>query len=226
MPPIAGIEPIIRRRSDSLGSNAEKRTEGVQRGEAAIKAEGKLVEVGLEMLGAHAVMGAVQPSLEIGENEMDDLQVQVGDLVLPFDVNGTVLVAQVREIVVAFPSICDDNCAWFHGSLYEAAESLAIAVSDRQPNPSAVSLAVRFGRLLCPPDLNSPSDNHLICHTTSSAAGSPANVGFVNLDVLVWPGVATDPIPVGADHCSAQLVEDIERRLVSANPKLALELPG
>jgi hypothetical protein len=171
-------------------------------------------------------MGAVQPSLEVRENEVDDFQVQVGDLMLTFDVNWTVLVAQIRQIVVALPSIGDNNGPRFDGSLYEAAERFAIAVSDRKPNPSAVSLAVRFGGLLCPPDLNSASDNHLICHTTSSAAGSPANVGFVHLDVFVWPGVAADSIPVGANHCSAQLVEDIERRLVSANPKLALELPG
>src|SRR6266851_2677792 len=38
------------------------------------------------------------------------------------------------------------------------------------------------------------------------------------------PRMATDPVAAGSDHAGAQFVEDLERRLVAVQAKLALEL--
>ena len=43
--------------------DTEQRAEGVERVEAAVEPESELVEVGLQMLGADAVVDAVQPRL-------------------------------------------------------------------------------------------------------------------------------------------------------------------
>ena len=50
-----------------LGPEAEKRLEGGHRSTAPIEAIGELVEVGLEMAMANAVMGAAEPRLQIAE---------------------------------------------------------------------------------------------------------------------------------------------------------------
>src|ERR1700724_3628659 len=40
------------------------------------------------------------------------------------------------------------------------------------------------------------------------------------------PRLATDAVATGSDHAGAEFVEDLERRLVSVQAKLALELDG
>ena len=55
-----------------IASDAEERSEGIEWVEATVEAERELVEVCLQMLRADAVMGAGEPSFEIGEDEMKD----------------------------------------------------------------------------------------------------------------------------------------------------------
>src|SRR5947209_20150970 len=40
------------------------------------------------------------------------------------------------------------------------------------------------------------------------------------------PRLATDAVATGSDHAGAEFVEDLERRLVAVQAKLALELDG
>ena len=40
------------------------------------------------------------------------------------------------------------------------------------------------------------------------------------------PRLATDAVAIGSDHAGAEFVEDLERRLVAVQAKLALELDG
>ncbi len=68
--PRAGIKVGIGRRLNAA-RDAEQRAERVERVEAPVEAERELIEVGLQMLGAHAVMDAVEPGLQIGEDEVD-----------------------------------------------------------------------------------------------------------------------------------------------------------
>ena len=77
--PCAGIEVGIGR---GLGAarDAEQRAEGVERVEAPIEAERELVEVGLEMLRAHAMVDAVEPGLQVGEDEVDHRHELFGNL--------------------------------------------------------------------------------------------------------------------------------------------------
>jgi hypothetical protein len=78
--PCAGIEVGIGR---GLGAarDAEQRAEGVERVETPIEAERELVEIGLEMLRAHAMVDAVEPGLQVGEDEVDHRHELFGNLV-------------------------------------------------------------------------------------------------------------------------------------------------
>src|SRR5208282_1682270 len=68
--PHAGIKVGIGRRLNTA-RDAEQRAERVERVETPVEAERELIEVGLQMLRAHAVVNAVEPGLQIGEDEVD-----------------------------------------------------------------------------------------------------------------------------------------------------------
>src|SRR5208337_91068 len=68
--PRARIKVGIGRRLNAA-RDAEQRAERVERVETPVEAERELIEVGLQMLGAHAVVDAVEPSIHIGEDEVD-----------------------------------------------------------------------------------------------------------------------------------------------------------
>src|SRR5208283_2223301 len=68
--PYAGIKVGIGRRLNTA-CDAEQRAERVEWVETPVEAEGELIEVGLEMLRAHAVVDAVEPGPQIGEDEVD-----------------------------------------------------------------------------------------------------------------------------------------------------------
>jgi len=53
------------------GGDAEQREKGGLADTAVIEAEGKLVEIGLEVVAAQTVVDAQCPDLELGEDVMD-----------------------------------------------------------------------------------------------------------------------------------------------------------
>ena len=70
--PLARIQAVIGR-AFAVRSDAEQRTERIERVKAAVKSERELVQVGLQMLGAdRAVMRASKPSLQVRKNEMNN----------------------------------------------------------------------------------------------------------------------------------------------------------
>jgi hypothetical protein len=77
--PLSRIKRRECRRVDFAG-DPEQGAEGVEGVKAAIEAEGELVEVGLQVLRADAVMSAAEPGLQVREDEMDDGQKFFGDL--------------------------------------------------------------------------------------------------------------------------------------------------
>src|ERR1700688_3715226 len=69
MLPFAAVEPVIGR-AFAVRADAEQRAEGVERVKTAVKAEGKFVQVGLQVLVAdRAVMRAAKPSLEVRKDK-------------------------------------------------------------------------------------------------------------------------------------------------------------
>ena len=60
------------------GGNAEKGAEGGMASAAAVEAESKLVEIGLNVLAAQAVIDAERPDFEVGEDAVHPRQDDMG----------------------------------------------------------------------------------------------------------------------------------------------------
>ena len=82
MLPGSGVKLCVGRCGD-VARDAEQGTEGVERIEPPVEAEGEFVEVGLQVLVTDPVMDAVQPRFQVCEDEMDDWQILLGDLRSP-----------------------------------------------------------------------------------------------------------------------------------------------
>ena len=67
--PLPAVEAIVGR-AFAVRTDTQQRAEGIERGEAPVKAKGELVEVGLKVLRADAVVRAAKPSLQVAENQV------------------------------------------------------------------------------------------------------------------------------------------------------------
>ena len=72
--------------------------------------------------------------------------------------------------------------------------------------------------------LDGTGDGNLVVNTTAFPTRSPANPGFVHLNMVL--GLSTDPVLVGPHHARAELVENLKGRLVARKTKLPLKLHG
>jgi hypothetical protein len=110
MLPGSGVKLCVGRCGD-VARDAEQGTEGVERIEPPVEAEGEFVEVGLQVLVTDPVMDAVQPRFQVCEDEMDDWQILLGDLrIAPFS-DGEVFVAALGKAGVAAPVVGDERRA-------------------------------------------------------------------------------------------------------------------
>ena len=225
--PGSGVKLCVGRCGD-VARDAEQGTEGVERIEPPVEAEGEFVEVGLQVPVTDPVMDAVQPRFQVCEDEMDDWQILLGDLrIAPFS-DGEVFVAALGKAGVAAPVVGDERRARHNGALNEAAERLRAAVRhDGEPNPPGIATTlplVELGARLALANLHSAGDKNLIVDATAFAARPAASPGFIDFDVLAGP--AADPVLIRAHHPRAELVEDLERRLVARQAKLSPKLHG
>src|SRR5271168_1873157 len=225
--PSSRVKLRVGRCSDVAGYT-EQGTEGVERIEPPVEAECEFVEVCLQMLMTDPVMDAVQPRFQVGEDEMDDWQILLGDLrIAPFS-DGEVFVAALGEAGVAAPVVGDERRAWHNGALDEATERLCAAVRhDGKPNPTGIATTpplVELGTRLALANFHSAGDKNLIVDTTAFAARPAADPGFIDFNVRAGP--AADPVLIRTHHPRAEFVENLERRLVARQAELSLKLNG
>jgi len=178
------------------------------------------------MLMTDTMVDAVEPSLQVSEDEVDDRQILFGNLRVAALGDGEVVVAPFGEAGVTIPVISDDHCSGRNRSLNESAKRLCATVRhngepDTTGVPPALSL-VELGSRLALPDLNSSGDKGLVVDAPAFSAGSTPDIAFVDFDVLA--GFAANPILIWTHHAGAKLVENLECRLVARQPKLALKL--
>ena len=87
------------------------------------------------MLGADTVMDAIQPRLQIREDEMDDRQELLGHIGIPAFSNRVVVVAPFPQAGIAAPVVGDDQRPRHDGTLDETGQRFGAAVvSDGQPD--------------------------------------------------------------------------------------------
>lgn len=224
------INPVVSR-AFAVRPDAEQRAERVERIEPTVKAERELVQIGLQVLGADAaMMRALQPSLQIRENKVDDGEIFFGHRGVAALDNGKVLVAEISERVVAAPGVRNDHRAWLYRLLYKGRQRLSAARwHDFQTQAPGIPATAPHGlvALLSGPgaDLDSSHDQRFVLsmNALALAARFPADVGFVNLDMIATGQIAADAVAVLPHHSRAELVEDLESRL-AGQAELALEL--
>ena len=180
------------------------------------------------MLVANAVVDTDQPRLQVGENQMDDRQVLLGNLWITTLGNSEVLIAALTEASIAAPIVSNDQRSRRDGALDEPTERLGATVEhDGEPNASGIASVfpvVELGARLSMTHLDGTGDENLVVNTTACPTRSPANPGFVHLNMVL--GLSTDPVLVGPHHARAELVENLKGRLVARKTKLPLKLHG
>lgn len=171
-----------------LAGDTEKRAKNVERVEPPIEAESELIEVGLKMLVADAVMDAGQPGLEVGKDEMDDRQILFCRLgIVPLG-DGDMLVAVLAETGVAGPIVSGNRGTCGNRTLDEAAERVVTAIGhNRKPNAPSVTtafalveLCVRFALA----NLDGTGDQHLVSDAPAFSSRPTTNIAFIDFDVL------------------------------------------
>ena len=78
------------------------------------------------MLVANAVVDTDQPRLQVGENQMDDRQVLLGNLWITTLGNSEVLIAALTEASIAAPIVSNDQRSRRDGALDEPTERLGV----------------------------------------------------------------------------------------------------
>ena len=178
------------------------------------------------MLGAHAVMDAVEPGLQVAEDEVDHRHELFGHLGIAAFGNGMVVVASLAQAGVAAPIVGDNQRARHDGAFDKAAQRVGAAVvRDGQPHATGITAVFPFvlgGARRAVADFDGGGHQRLVVDAPAFAARSPAHPRLVDLDMLARP--AADAVLIGAHHASAQFVEDTEGGFVSRQPELPLEL--
>ena len=123
------------------------------------------------MLVANAVVDTDQPRLQVGENQMDDRQVLLGNLWITTLGNSEVLIAALTEASIAAPIVSNDQRSRRDGALDEPTERLGATVEhDGEPNASGIASVfpvVELGARLSMTHLDGTGDGNLVVNTTA-----------------------------------------------------------
>ena len=124
----------------------------------------------------------------------------------------------LTEASIAAPIVSNDQRSRRDGALDEPTERLGATVEHvGEPNASGIASVfpvVELGARLSMTHLDGTGDENLVVNTTAFPTRSPANPGFVHLNMVL--GLSTDPVLVGPHHARAELVENFERPSRSA----------
>ena len=167
-------------------------------------------------------MNAVDPGLQIGEDQVDDRQEFLCDLwVSPFG-DRVVVEAALAKAGIAAPVVGDDQRSGSDGVLDESAERLCATVGyDGETNTSRVATVfpiVELGSRLPVTHLHGAGDEYLVMNAPAFASGPSSNPRFVHFDMLLR--LAADLVALGAHHPGVELVKDAEGCFVARYPHI------
>jgi len=118
--PFPGIQPVKGRRGYPA-RDTHQRAERVERVEAPIEPEREFVEIGLQMFFADPVMDAVDPTLQIGKDQVDDRQEFLRDLRVAAYGDWMVVKSAISQASISTPVIGDDQRSGNNGVFDESA---------------------------------------------------------------------------------------------------------
>src|SRR5271166_3321793 len=178
------------------------------------------------MLRADAVVDAVEPGLQIGEDEVDHRHELFGHFGVAAFGNCMVVEAPLAQAGIAAPIVGDDQRAWHDGTLDKATQGIGAAVSsDGQSHSTGIAaiLPLVLCRARLPvANLDSGGHQRFVVDAPAFAARPSTDPRLIDLDMFFRP--TTDAVLVRTHHARAQFVQDAEGSFVSCQPKLPLKL--
>src|SRR5664279_1650196 len=178
------------------------------------------------MLGADAVMDAVDPGLQVGKDQVDDWQEFFRDLRVTAFGDCVVVEAALAKAGIAAPVVGDDKRSGSDGVFDESAERTSATVGDDgETNTSRVATVfpiVELGSRLAVTHLHGARDENLVMDAPAFAAGPSSDPSFIHFDMFL--GLAADLVALGEHHPGAQLMKDTEGRLIARQTELPLKL--
>src|SRR5438067_6877952 len=184
-------------------------------GAAAVEAEDKLVEVGLKVLAAQAVIDAERPDLEVGEDAVHPRQDDVGCHLA--DHMGIMM-------DVGDASITGQSIGLGGSTGGEMGSEEGVQAGGRVIGYLFEAEAAGAGTAVL--HLDGADDEYLTLAAAPPAAGerivlaAAGTLGLVDLDQTGEPGAA------GSEHAATQLGAEQPSALIRAQGKLALQLQG
>ena len=180
------------------------------------------------MLGADPVMDAVDPGLQVGEDQVDDRQEFLCDLRVSAFGDRVVVESALAKAGIAAPVVGDDQRSGSDGVFDESAERIGATVGDDgETNTSRVATVfpiVELGSRLAVTHLHGAGDENLVMDAPAFAAGPSSNPGFIDFDMLLR--LAANLVALGTHHPGAELMKDAEGRLIARQAELPLKLDG
>ena len=180
------------------------------------------------MLGTDAVMDAIDPGLQIGEDQVDDRQEFLCDLRVSAFGDRVVVESAFAKPGIAAPVVGDDQRSGSNGVLDETAERIGAAVGDDgETNASRVATVfpiVELGSWLAATHLHGAGDENLVMDSPAFASGPSSNPRFIHFDMLLR--FAANLVALWAHHRGAELVKDAEGSLIARQAELPLKLNG
>ena len=195
------------------GGDGEEGSERGVPGAAPVEAEDELVEIGLEVVAAQAVVDPQGPDLEVGEDAMDPGQDDMGGH--PADDMG--IVGEARGAGIAGPSVGLGGGTGGEVGGEEGVQAAGRVIGHlAQPNAAGPSTPVL--------DFDGADDKDLALVAATATArqwiifAAAGNLGFINLNE------AGQQAAVRGEHAAAQLGAEQPRRLVGTESELTLQL--
>ena len=128
------------------------------------------------MLVANAVVDTDQPRLQVGENQMDDRQVLLGNLWITTLGNSEVLIAALTEASMLQSSVTiSDPGATVLSTNPQSDSALRSSTTASASGIASVFPVVELGARLSMTHLDGTGDENLVVNTTAFPTRSPAN---------------------------------------------------
>jgi hypothetical protein len=129
--PFPGVKLRISR-WDGPRRNPQNGVEGIHWVEAAVEAKYELVEVGLQMMRLDpAMVGAIDPRLQIGEDKMDHRQVLLRLLRIASKRERVMSISNLAKTAIPLPAVSADGGACRYAILDEGRKRISIAARKR-----------------------------------------------------------------------------------------------
>ena len=195
------------------GGDAEEGSECGVPGAPAVEAEDELIEIGLQMLAAQAVVDTQRPNLEVGENPVNPREHDVGGHLA--DHMG--IVDDAGGAGISGPTIGLGGGTGAEVGGEEGVEAGGRVIGHLAQADAAGAEAAVF-------DFDGADDQHFALMAAPATASdriafaAARDFGFIDLDEA-GQGAATR-----REHAAAELGADQPRRLIGAEGELALQL--